>query len=246
MEIKKKIHEYKAQNPGEKKISSELMSEAFRWRLEQNDCQNRGYVLDGYPMCYKTCKEVFFITPPPIEKKPLEKDDEGNDIPNEEEEMDPEELKKLMAPKFQEKIYPDSVIMLRGDDDYIRDRARDLGEKNEKWDPENLERRLETYRENNDIDLFSSAKQRTDLGHPKTVQPKFPLIRFFQENKTEIFEIDCDGKQFEMFESMRIYIERNGRSYNYLHSVKVLNVRREQALMKEEQDTKTQEAQKQK
>ena len=38
---------------------------------------------------------------------------------------------------------------------------------------------------------------------------------------------------------MRIYIEREGRSYNYLHSVKVLNVRREQALRKEEADSKS-------
>ena len=34
------------------KISQELLSEAFQWRLRQNDCQNRGYVLDGYPICY--------------------------------------------------------------------------------------------------------------------------------------------------------------------------------------------------
>ena len=144
-----------------------------------------------------------------------------------------------MAPVFQEHIYPDSVIMLRGDDDFIRDRASELGEANVKWDPENLERRLNTYRENNDIDLFSVAKDRTDLGHPKTIQPRFPLLRFFQENKTEVFELDCDGYHFEMFESMRIYIEREGRSYNYLHSVKVLNVRREQALRKEEADSKS-------
>ena len=63
--IKVKVDEYRAAHPNEKKISSELMSEAFRWRLSQNDCQNRGYVLDGYPTCYNTCVEVFYITPPP-------------------------------------------------------------------------------------------------------------------------------------------------------------------------------------
>lgn len=31
--IKVKVDEYKAQHPNENKISSELMSEAFRWRL---------------------------------------------------------------------------------------------------------------------------------------------------------------------------------------------------------------------
>lgn len=41
-----------------------------------------------------------------------------------------------------------------------------------------------------------------------------------------------------MFESMRVYIERNGRSYNYLPSVRKLNVEREQELVKEEKDAK--------
>jgi len=50
-----------------------------------------------------------------------------------------------------------------------------------------------------------------------------PVTRFYQEYKTEVFEIDCDGDVFEMFESMRVYIERNGRSYNYLNSVTKLN-----------------------
>ena len=125
-------------------------------------------MLDGYPSCYVTSKEVFYITPPPIEKKARKLDENGDEIPDDEEEMDPEELKKLMAPKFQEHIYPHSVILLRGEDDYIRSRARDLGEDNVKWDPENLERRLERYRQDNDIDLFATAKARTDLGHPKS------------------------------------------------------------------------------
>ena len=44
---------------------------------------------------------------------------------------------------------------MRGSDDYIRKRASDLkAEDNKKWDPENLERRLQIYRENNDINLF--------------------------------------------------------------------------------------------
>jgi hypothetical protein len=42
-------------------------------------------------------------------------------------------------------------------------------------------------------------------------------------NKTEVFEIDANGNQYEMFESMRIYIERFGRPYNYLKSVNYLN-----------------------
>ena len=41
-----------------------------------------------------------------------------------------------------------------------------------------------------------------------------------------------------MFESMRIYIERNGRAYNYLPSVEELNSKREDHLTVEERDTK--------
>jgi adenylate kinase family enzyme len=31
------------------RIPDEVINEAVRWRLERNDAQNRGYVLDGYP-----------------------------------------------------------------------------------------------------------------------------------------------------------------------------------------------------
>lgn len=80
------------------------------------------------------------------------------------------------------------------------------------------------------------------LGHPKAKAHKLPLFRFFQENKTEIFEIGCDGNTFEMFESMRVYIERDGRSYNYLDTVRVLNVKREESLVKEEKTFKSEKA----
>ena len=47
-----------------------------------------------------------------------------------------------------------------------------------------------------------------------------------------------------MFESMRVYIERNGRSNNYLPPVSELNVEREKHLIGEEADNKAeQEAQ---
>jgi len=61
------------------------------------------------------------------------------------------------------------------------------------------------------------------------------MSRFYQENNTELFEVDCDGENFEMFESMRIYVERDGRPYNYLKSVGELNKKREEHLHEEEQ-----------
>lgn len=41
-----------------------------------------------------------------------------------------------------------------------------------------------------------------------------------------------------MFEGMRIYIERNGRPYNYLSSVDDLNLERDGHLHIEEKDNK--------
>lgn len=59
-----------------------------------------------------------------------------------------------------------------------------------------------------------------------------------------MFEIDCSRHQFEMFEAMRVYIERNGRSYNYLSSVKSLNHKREDVLTQEEKDAVAEASQK--
>jgi adenylate kinase len=129
------------------KVDQKLLSEAFQWRLSQNDCQNRGYVLDGYPICYETSEQVFYVVPT-LEslKKPKETNAEGEEEEAPAEEMNDDEMadrEELMKPKFQSLIYPDSVILIRGDDKYIRDHAKTLSkESNTKWDPENLNRRL--------------------------------------------------------------------------------------------------------
>ena len=127
-----------------KKVPSEMMSEAFRWRLSQNDCQNRGYILDGYPVSYQTAKEVFFVTPVKPPPPPKKYDEEGNEIVEEEAEPeDPVEEAKKWAPKFQTSIYPDSTIQLRATDDFLKTRARGLkAEDNLKWDDDNLQRRI--------------------------------------------------------------------------------------------------------
>jgi hypothetical protein len=51
--------------------------------------------------------------------------------------------------------------------------------------------------------------------------------------------VDAKGNQYEMLESMRIYIERFGRPYNYLKTVGHLNSEREKTLVEEEKKTKT-------
>ena len=56
--------------------------------------------------------------------------------------------------------------------------------------------------------------------------------------------IDGRGNQYEMLESMRIYIERFGRPYNYLKTVGHLNNEREKTLIEEEKKTKADQAEK--
>lgn len=69
--IKEKIREYREEHPKEE-IPRDIMMEAVRWRLNQNDCQNRGYILDGIPTCYNTARGIFYVTPTPPEKKQKE------------------------------------------------------------------------------------------------------------------------------------------------------------------------------
>jgi len=181
---------------------------------------------------------VFYIPGKAPEKKPDVLNEETGEMePAVEEEIDEEALAEMLKPKFQSHIYPDSVILIRGEDKYIRDHAKSLSKQdNTKWDVDNLHRRLAKWHENNSLALFKSANTAEDLGMPNAKQYMLPMTRFFQENKTEVFEIDCSRHQFEMFEAMRVYVERNGRSYNYLSSVKSLNHKREEHLTQEERD----------
>ena len=88
-----------------------MINEAVRWRLERNDCQNRGYVLDGYPKNFMNAESVFVVTPKKPEKKaPV--DGEEEEAPAE----DDEEALKALKPVLQKHIYPESVINLHGSD----------------------------------------------------------------------------------------------------------------------------------
>jgi hypothetical protein len=98
----------------------------------------------------------------------------------------------MLKPKFQKNIYPDSVILIRGDNDYIRKFGKSLPKaQNIKWDVDNLERRLEKWEICNSIELFKNANNDPNLGYPNAKKFMLPMMRFYQEHKTEVFEIDC-------------------------------------------------------
>jgi adenylate kinase family enzyme len=116
--IKEEVKKIRKENGEDTRITKSIINAVVRWRLERNDCQNRGYVLDGYPKNFDCADKVFVSTPLPPK---LEKDEEGNDI-----EMDPEELKKKMQPTLQSNIYPESVIVLHTTDQFLKRRSKTL------------------------------------------------------------------------------------------------------------------------
>ena len=222
IDIKKRLIEYRKEHK-DARVPKEMLDEAVRWRLNQNDCQNRGYVLDGFPRSYEDAFGVFFVQNKKPEPKFTIDEATGEKVPVPDE-MDEDALKEFLKPKFQKNIYPDSVIVLRGTKELLHQKLSKLGAdaiKGTHWVHAEQDRRFAQWYELNAISKYGTDKP--------------PLARFFQENSTELFEVDCDGENFEMFESMRIYIERDGRPYNYLKSVGELNKQREQHLTEEEQ-----------
>jgi len=180
-------------------------------------------VLDGYPHSYSEAFGVFFLQNTKPEPKFIVDEATGERV-QAPDDMDEEALKEFLKPKFQKNIYPDSFILLRGSKQLIDQRIKQFGadvKEGGHWSRDEQERRYSLWHSNNLIN--------------GSILEKPPMSRFFQENATELFEVDCDGENFEMFESMRIYIERDGRPYNYLKSVKELNHKRDEHLYEEEQ-----------
>lgn len=46
------------------RLNLDLLIKAYKWRLTQNDCQNRGYILDGFPKDYQNAISVFMSKTP--------------------------------------------------------------------------------------------------------------------------------------------------------------------------------------
>lgn len=130
---------------------------------------------------------------------------------------------------------------MRGTDEFLKGKAKKLEDHIRAWySDDDLERRLKVYNFNN------SLKNYHDPSKP------IPVVWFFQESKevkrevdgeikkdqyyTEIFEIDSKNDEMEIFEAMRIYIERHGRPYNYLPSIDHLHIDRMARLENAETD----------
>ena len=232
-EVVSAMKEWKKNND-KKQYPNEILYEMVRNRLQQNDCQQRGFVLDGFPRTYEDAKGLFYHTLKKKEKpkKPEnEGEGEGDAEPQEEVEEEEEEDTDKYKPKFQTNIYPESIIMLQAADDFLMQKAKKLPDeimKNSHYYENHMERRLQNWHKGNSIDDY-----RYGLEPGKA---KLTTARFFQEKETEILDIEANVDNFELFEAMRVYIERHGRPYNYLPSLERLNNDRHIYLDQKEDD----------
>jgi adenylate kinase family enzyme len=87
------------------RLPDDLMFEFLRKRLAENDCRNRGYVLDGFPRTFKQAREIFFV-------KPKKFDENGEEIVEEEEALEEGKEKSWSGYIIRQEIYPVNCILL--------------------------------------------------------------------------------------------------------------------------------------
>ena len=109
-----------------------MIYKCYKWRLNQNDCLNRGYILDGYPKKYADAVELFMGLPP------VEEGEEPD-----------ENAQKIVETK----LIPDKYIFLEMADGQIMARIQNLSEgevEGTHLDEKTMKRRLKIFRSLND------------------------------------------------------------------------------------------------
>jgi adenylate kinase family enzyme len=126
-----------------------LLFKVLKIRLTENDCRNRGYILDGFPRNYKQAQEIFLY-------KPKKFDENGEEIPEEEPELEEGEEKSYDGYVIREDIFPKSVILLDSkdsEDNLLLKRVKEVLSEKEAfathYNAADMERRLKLYRKAN-------------------------------------------------------------------------------------------------
>lgn len=101
------------------RIPDDLIYKLLQNRLNENDCRNRGYILDGFPRSYKDAQNIFLKRIPQF-------DEEGNQIDVEEEELEEGEEKNFDGYAVDESISPLSCIVLKQKDEFLINRVKNL------------------------------------------------------------------------------------------------------------------------
>jgi len=110
------------------RLPDKFLWKGFKERLYENGCQNRGFVLDGYPRNYKDCQKIFTRRV----KTGEEDEDEAAESEEEEEggadeDMGPN-IKDPIAREIDELITPNHIIQLSGSDEFLCNRIKMIPE----------------------------------------------------------------------------------------------------------------------
>lgn len=130
-------------------VPDEILYDLLRQRLQENDCRNRGYILDGYPRSHYDCQNIFL-------KKLIKYDENGEPIEDEGDADDDENaVKSFEGYVKDESIFPSSCIVLEQDDGFLIDRVKNLIEDEvagSHYNVADMKRRLKKYRQLNESD----------------------------------------------------------------------------------------------
>merc|ERR1712060_199199 len=181
------------------RVADDLLWEVLKLKLRENDCRNRGYILDGFPRRYKGSQNVFL-------KKITQFDEDGNPMDDEE----PPEDDETWEPPFDDAtkyeidtdIFPGSVVVLEGNDDALIERVRELPEDQiagTQYNMKDMIRRLKAYRTANNSDVAEPAVQ-----------------DFFKQRGIGFQTEDMNTRVKDALNGLKIYIERNEKPYNFM------------------------------
>lgn len=184
------------------RLPDEILFKILRIRLTENDCRNRGYILDGFPRNYKQAQEVFLYRPKKL-------DENGEEIVEDEPELEEGEEKSYDGFVIREDIFPKSFILLDAKESNdnlllkrVKDNLREQDAFGTHYNSADMDRRLKAYRIANNSQVAEPS-----------------LKNFFSEKGGLQLqeELDCTSTSTAVsLKSFKIYIERFEKPFNYM------------------------------
>ena len=169
------------------RVPDDLLWEVLNIKLGENDCRNRGYILDGFPRKYKGAQNSFL-------KKEPQYGEDGELIEEEEPELEEGEEPSFDKHVKDTSIFPGSIIVLDGKDDDLIARVRELTEEQiagTHYNVEDMQRRIRSYREANNSKVAEPAVQ-----------------DFFKEQGIKFYKESIRTRTADALNGFKIYIER--------------------------------------
>ena len=223
---------------------NEILYECLKYLLKSNAAVNRGYVLEGIPVTKDEINSIYYYkkeikTNPEDEEKPPEEEEQEDE---EEEKKDDEKEEKKDDEENKEdedKKEGDEEEEKKDEDDENKDEENKEEEKKEEEKaPEEGEADGEGKKKKKKKKKKKIKPKKYKTKFEKTLLPEsvitlskidkqtsevdisfWEVEQFYQENKIEIMNLVYEDEEKddpeETFEMMRIYIERNGRPFNY-------------------------------